>query len=124
MTEAAIGPMEYMAPEVLLGCIVPCPLADMWSAAAVMYFVFVGQSMFGPTPTDRHMALEQIFKVLGTVRAPDDDELSLLPHWMPVYAEPDAGIFWEGRLLKAAGPGADQLLRLMLAFSVARRFLA
>ena len=124
MTEAAIGPMEYMAPEVLLGCTHPSPLADVWSTAAVMFFVFVGRSMFGPTPIVRHAALEQIFQVLGGVRSDDVDEFRLLPHWMPVYTEPDQGMFWEGRVVKAVGSSADQLLRLMLAFSVARCFLA
>jgi serine/threonine protein kinase len=123
VTESSlVGALEYMAPEVLLGCLTPSPMADVWSAAAVIAFVFIGQSMFGSTPQDRHTAIANILAVLGSIRPADIEELSLLPHWSQVDGMPSAGKDWPADLVAGGGPGADLLLRQMLSMSPARWF--
>jgi serine/threonine protein kinase len=123
VTEAAFGPMEYMAPEVLLGCPDASPPADVWSAALVMAFVFTGNSMFTQTLSDRSRALSNIFAVLGGLSPSEIQEFSLFPHWLPIHGVPDEGWPWEAQMVEGGGPGADLLLRRMLAFSVGRCFL-
>jgi serine/threonine protein kinase len=119
-----IGSLEYLAPEVLLGCPAPSPMVDVWSAAAVMAFVFTGLSMFGQTPpADRRTAMSNIRLVLGGICPEDIAELSLLPHWCKIIdGTPSPGTDWPAGLVRGGGPGADLLLRRMLAMSPERCF--
>jgi serine/threonine protein kinase len=118
-----IGSLEYMAPEVLLGCPKPSPMADVWSAAAVMAFVFTGQSMFEQTPADRHTAIGNIFAVLGCIRPEDIAELSLLPHWSKQFRGVlSLGNDWPAGMVAGGGLGADLLLRRMLFMTPGRCF--
>jgi serine/threonine protein kinase len=112
-----------MAPEVLLGCPKPSPMADVWSAAAVMAFVFTGQSMFEQTPADRHTAIGNIFAVLGCIRPEDIAELSLLPHWSKQFRGVlSLGNDWAAGMVAGGGLGADLLLRRMLFMTPGRCF--
>jgi serine/threonine protein kinase len=122
---ALAGALEYIAPEVLMGCLVPSLGIDVWSAAVVMAFVWTGQSMFGQTPVDRHTATANILLVLGGICPDDMQELSLLPCWSDYATEtlPHTDS-WAARMVEGGGPGADLLLKRMLAMSSARFFFS
>jgi serine/threonine protein kinase len=114
VTQAASGPLEYMAPEVLAGCSDPSSVADVWSAAAVMGYVFTGSSLFGQSPADRGQALTNVLEVLGRMSPLEIEEFRQLPHWSEIYEVAAGGTQWYDGL--AANPGAEMLLRRMLIF--------
>jgi serine/threonine protein kinase len=121
VTEGPSGPMEYMAPEVLAGCSHPSTLADVWSAAVVVAFVFTGRSLFGQSPADHGQALTNIFEVFGGLSTLDIDEFRKLPNFLPEHEvpaiRPSVGI-----ADLAASPGAELLLHRMLIFGWTRFF--
>jgi serine/threonine protein kinase len=119
--EGSSGPMDYMAPEVLAGCSHPSTLADVWSAAVVLAFVFTGRSLFGQNPVDHSQALTNIFEVFGGLSTLDIDEFRKLPNFLPEHMvpaiRPSVGI-----ADLAASPGAELLLHRMLIFDWTRFF--
>jgi serine/threonine protein kinase len=122
---ALVGSLEYIAPEVLMECPALCPGSDVWSAAAVMAFVWTGQSMFGQTPADRHTAIANILSVLGGIGPEDMADLCLMPCWAIYTTEtPPRTDCWRASMVAGGGPGADLLLKRMLVLSTARCFFS
>ncbi len=81
--------------------------------------------MFGQTPVDRHTATANILLVLGGICPDDMQELSLLPCWSDYATEtPPHTDSWAARMVEGGGPGADLLLKRMLAMSSSRFFFS
>jgi serine/threonine protein kinase len=119
VSEAASGPLDYTAPEWLLGCSDLCPLADVWSVGVLAAFVITGRPFFG-LACDAEKALTNIIEVMGGVDSADAEALCNLPNWKSAYSQAELGLPWEGPIVKAGGSGAERLVRQMLVFSSAR----
>lgn len=123
VSEAASGPLDYTAPEWLLGCSDLCPLADVWSVGVLAAFVITGMPFFG-LARDAEEALANIIEVMGGVDSADAEALCTLPNWKTAYSQAELGLQWEGPIVNAGGSGAERLVRQMLVFSSARSLFA
>jgi serine/threonine protein kinase len=127
VSTAVGGSFAYMPPEKLLGLQEPSTAGDVWSAGLVAAFVFLGtHAISEPHVTAvveclRHNAVENMLSVVGFAETTEVEVLRQLPHWNIIYETPEMeGLLWQ-RLDQGGGPGAEHLLRRMLALSLRRQ---
>ena len=116
-----LGPVNYQAPEVLLGSLNWDVRMDLWSVGLIAAELGLGRPLWAET--NSALVLRRIFNHLPT-RPEDVPQLQTYPGWLPDLLASEPNGSWHGRVQKGLSIGGVGFVCALLALVPSNRLSA